>query len=354
MSSTSVAGNGAPLWRNSDPATFEATILAAANQLGIQSLAVLKDYWACEALRAIESNHPGQVIFKGGTSLEKLRIIDRFSEDLDLLVISEYPTLALTKNAMREMCRAAKDATNGTLDHEASGGENGKAHKSMYLTFPVNKEEDEKQEEEKERGEKEEKEDNGLADPGRILLEFGQSGGSHPSSYRTVTSLVSRSLDAAKFNISGYGDLTSFEVQILHPGRTLIEKLLRVNNFALMEGASQDRHGWPRIGRQFYDLWQLLGNQEVIEFLTNKHQASGVLQDCFKVSQDFTPDQLPPTGGFAESPIFDSSSALFGRLSEEHNKAMRTLYFGKPMDLPLTTVFERIRTHRELLDILLV
>jgi predicted nucleotidyltransferase component of viral defense system len=79
------------LWRESNPKTFEATIGAAGERLKIQPLAVEKDYWACEVLRAIVQSHPGEVVFKGGTSLEKLRIIQRLSEDVDILVIGTTP-----------------------------------------------------------------------------------------------------------------------------------------------------------------------------------------------------------------------------------------------------------------------
>lgn len=56
-------------WRDQNENIFSATVLAAAEQLGVQPLAVEKDYWVCQALRAIEVHAPGQVIFKGGTSL---------------------------------------------------------------------------------------------------------------------------------------------------------------------------------------------------------------------------------------------------------------------------------------------
>lgn len=75
------------VWRDEDPEVFKATIATAAEQLGVQSIAVEKDYWVCEVLRAIVGAYGDAVVFKGGTSLEKLRIIQRFSEDLDLLVV---------------------------------------------------------------------------------------------------------------------------------------------------------------------------------------------------------------------------------------------------------------------------
>lgn len=79
-----------PWWRDTEPEAFATAVGVAASELGVLPLAVEKDYWACEALRAITVTHPGEVVFKGGTSLEKLRMIRRFSEDLDLLVIGAY------------------------------------------------------------------------------------------------------------------------------------------------------------------------------------------------------------------------------------------------------------------------
>jgi len=63
------------------------TILeTAATQLGQQAAVLEKDVWVCWALQAlfsIPNAHP--MAFKGGTSLSKVyRIIDRFSEDLDI------------------------------------------------------------------------------------------------------------------------------------------------------------------------------------------------------------------------------------------------------------------------------
>lgn len=55
-------------WRDAEPTQYAAAVLTAAEQLDVLPLAVEKDYWVCEALRAITVTHPGQVVFKGGTS----------------------------------------------------------------------------------------------------------------------------------------------------------------------------------------------------------------------------------------------------------------------------------------------
>jgi hypothetical protein len=88
-------------------------------------LAVEKDYWVCEVPRAIVAAHPGQVIFKGGTSLEKLTITQRFSEDIDIIVVGEYTSKNAAKNALKAMMETAASATGGELSDAVSGGDPG-------------------------------------------------------------------------------------------------------------------------------------------------------------------------------------------------------------------------------------
>lgn len=104
------AGVEQRLWRHEEPEVFGATVLAAAEQLDVQPLAVQKDYWVCQALRAVVAAFPAQIIFKGGTSLEKLRLIQRFSEDLDLLVVADFPNERQGKKRLKEMCQVAAEA----------------------------------------------------------------------------------------------------------------------------------------------------------------------------------------------------------------------------------------------------
>lgn len=322
-----------PSWRASDPDEFAEVVVTAAQQLDVRPLAVEKDYWACEALRAITFAHPGEVVFKGGTSLEKLRIIRRFSEDLDLLVVGEYGSNRAAERALKAMVEAAATATGGEASGGRSGGKPGSFHRSAYLAPPLSHS----------------GEPGAIADVGAILVELGQSGGPNPHRDRQVTSLLARQLGNAGFDTSAWGDLAAFDVAVLHPGRTLIEKLLRVNNFASDPAAQEGVHGWPRIGRQFYDLWALLGNDEVLEFLHDKATVIEVLASCYEISQAFTPDLPVPDGGFAASPAFDSGGPLAVRLREEHDAAMDGLYYGTDTPPSFDEVLERIHANSALL-----
>ena len=72
-------------------ALFEQAIRATAQQREIQEIYVEKDYWVTLALKTIfESDCKEYTVFKGGTALSKCyKVIERFSEDIDLVVLRE-------------------------------------------------------------------------------------------------------------------------------------------------------------------------------------------------------------------------------------------------------------------------
>jgi len=60
-----------------------------ASLLGMNPAIVEKDFWVCWILKHLfaEPALKGQMVFKGGTSLSKVfGLIDRFSEDIDLIL----------------------------------------------------------------------------------------------------------------------------------------------------------------------------------------------------------------------------------------------------------------------------
>lgn len=69
--------------------TFEQVILRVANAKGIAPEIIEKDYYVTLFLKRIRDLQPN-IIFKGGTSLSKCyKIINRFSEDIDLNIETE-------------------------------------------------------------------------------------------------------------------------------------------------------------------------------------------------------------------------------------------------------------------------
>jgi hypothetical protein len=74
-----------------DPDGVGALAATVADQSGIPAAHVAKDFWVTEVLRGVTyaAAEAGiEVVFKGGTSLSKaFSLIQRFSEDVDMLVI---------------------------------------------------------------------------------------------------------------------------------------------------------------------------------------------------------------------------------------------------------------------------
>lgn len=161
-----------------------------------------------------------------------------------MLVTGRYGNKRATERALKRMCEAAADAIPGAValkPDNGSGGEKGAEGaddsfwRKVYIEVPLAPELDTM----------------GIADPTRIMLKLGQAGGPTQTQVMPVTSLLGRELAAAGVPIAEYPDLASFEVRMLHPGRTLIEKLLRMNNFVTRtRGGRGQADGWSRIGRQ--------------------------------------------------------------------------------------------------------
>ena len=76
-----------------DPSLFEQVILRVSEDTGIEASIIEKDYYVTLFLWRIVAHRPN-IIFKGGTSLSKCyKLINRFSEDIDLNIDTEsHPT----------------------------------------------------------------------------------------------------------------------------------------------------------------------------------------------------------------------------------------------------------------------
>ena len=89
--------------------------------MGLQAFSVEKDFWVCWTLRELftQSGIGEHLTFKGGTSLSKAwRLIERFSEDIDLIVDKEAlgfggdtaPDKASSKKKRKERLEALMEA----------------------------------------------------------------------------------------------------------------------------------------------------------------------------------------------------------------------------------------------------
>jgi len=91
---------------------FGDVVKATAQAMNISFLYVEKDYLVTYILKALsQSEHIEQAIFKGGTALSKAyQVIERFSEDIDLAVISTDMTSNQTKKLIKRIEKSIIDS----------------------------------------------------------------------------------------------------------------------------------------------------------------------------------------------------------------------------------------------------
>ncbi len=95
------------LWIKHGVATRVAMLRKAHTALGIDQVAIEKDWWVTMVLKALfECSCSKHLIFKGGTSLSKgWNLIERFSEDIDLSINHEFFGIEKTNKSQREKLR---------------------------------------------------------------------------------------------------------------------------------------------------------------------------------------------------------------------------------------------------------
>jgi Nucleotidyl transferase AbiEii toxin, Type IV TA system len=319
-----------PRFRDSGP--FTATIDAAAEQLDVSPTAVEKDYWVTQVLRALARDFDNDFIFKGGTSLSKgYHILERLSDDIDVLVLPGDRGKGTVDRLMKNMGEVAAEATEGQT--ERSGAAETGVHRAYRVSYPAMHEPTE-------------------AIRTSVLLEMGVRGGPNPHERVVVSSLLGGALEAAGTNIGDYEDLRPFEIEVLHPSRTLLEKLCLIHSLAIQvstKAIATDQ--LRRHGRHFYDIFKLLGDQRVLDFLAEPGYVDQIITSIEEVSrQEFGIEGDPrPEGGFANSPAFDRDSIVSEEMRFAYEAIMLELYFGVEPLPTWSEILERVHERRELL-----
>ncbi len=294
-----------------DQAVLGPTIEAAAERLGITTTAVEKDYWVTQALRVLADEFPDDFVFKGGTSLSKgYGLIERFSEDIDLLIIQGTRGKGAADRLMKDMGTVVADRMGATPQSEHA--ERG-VHRTYRIAYPTNRTQT-------------------TAIEPSVLLEMGVRGGDQPSRRVEIRTLLADVLHDAGTDVSGFVDLERFTVRVLHPGRTLLEKLHAIHAEAIRLESDPEKTATPRVGRHLYDVSRLLGDDEVAAFLADDTTVEAVLEEIEQVSREHfatVAGELRPEGGFRHSPAFDLSSDISNRLRVAYEADMDDLYYGK-------------------------
>ena len=233
---------------------------------GIISQLIEKDYWIMHVLYGLKQQG-FEFELKGGTSLSKgYRIIDRFSEDIDIHIKPPSSILVETnpKNTKPRDVQSRRDfyewlaktiKIDGIVSIERDTAfDDEQYYRSGGIRLQY---------------EKVTADASGVKEG--ILLEVG---------FDTVTpnrpiTISSWAFDKASA-IAGieFSDNRAIDIFCYHPGFTFVEKLQTIATKFRQEQDSKSER--PNLMRQYYDLFCLLGNEEVKRFIGteeyNKHK----------------------------------------------------------------------------------
>ena len=313
-----------------EAASFTATIDTVADEFDISATAVEKDYWVSQILRVLASDFADDFIFKGGTSLSKgHHLIERFSEDIDILILPHQRGRNTVDKLMKSMAASTAAAIGGTAI-PIGGAETGR-HRSYNITYPT------------------ERTATAVIQTS-VLLEMGIRGGENPHQHVSIDSLIGDALVAAGTDLAGYSDLAPFSVAVLHPGRTLLEKFFIIQQETeniLALGTSPN----PRIGRHFYDIYQLLNDASVRSLLQQHDEVEQILADIAHVTAThFSTPHAPKPGTreFAQIQAFDTGSAVSQTFEAAYTATMPELHFGNRPLPSWTEICNRVRNDSDL------
>jgi hypothetical protein len=295
---------------------FEDAVRAAAAFHGILEGLIRKDYWVTRVLRAIASDSQlaGRVIFKGGTSLSKgWRIIERFSEDIDLLLtgpdFGHPPGKRERERMFRALQSTIETATPLRLPDPTTLPAADwqfyylRASFNCNLRYPLPGHNAGRQ----------------ALNTEWLLVESGFRGGAQPHTRRSVNSMLAEFITAqpeALLSLETYAaDLLPFDMELLKPERTFVEKLLAV-------------HGWMSNGndgvrdvrtRHYYDLAQLYTKSDDVRACIHSGEITELVADAIAVSNTYWSTQLD-----ADTLNLRQSAALFP--SDEQRRILRARY----------------------------
>ena len=308
---------------------FNQAVRFTAQELGILDIYVEKDYWVTFALKIIfSSDVAGYTIFKGGTALSKCYgIIERFSEDIDLVVIkSPEDSGNQLKNKTKKVSKVLESYF---PEIEVEGitqkmGMNRKTAHSYAKEFS--------------------------GDYGQvrdsIIIEASWLGYFEPNENREIKTLIAEMME--KNNqaqlISEYG-LESPKVSVLMPTRKKKKKIMSLVRFSYSDDAISDLKNKVR---HIYDIYKMLEVPEIKQFFDSEKFDEMLL----KVAQDDMDSYKSNNEWLKNHPkealIFVDRIKIWNEIEPVYNIDFRKLVYGelpdaKQMTNTLETVNNRLQ-----------
>jgi hypothetical protein len=310
-----------------NPSLFQEAVRFTAEQIGILDIYVEKDYWVTKALSLIFSDPIGtEVVFKGGTALSKCYgLIERFSEDIDLVVLSrEGESGSKLKGKLKAIYNAVEKVM-PEIEIEGVTNKLGMIRKTAH-EYPI-------------------------AFSGKfgqvrdkVILESSTLGHYEPFHEQTINSFIYDMMrNTIQNELIAQYRLEPFTVQVLDLKRTVCEKILSLVRFSYSEYPIADLK--LKI-RHLYDLHRILGVEKVRTFI-NSTDFELMIN---RVGQDDVAGYRNNNAWLnyhpKEAMIFGAADRVWGELESTYAKDFRGLVYGEfpsPDEILISLKFLRNR-----------
>lgn len=309
-----------------DQEIFKLAIEQTAKEIGIKEIYVEKDYWVTYALSVIFHDEVGKhTVFKGGTALLKCEgIIQRFSEDIDLVILREGSESSnQLGNKVKRISKVIKDILpEVTIENVTQKmGMNRKTAHTYPKLFDEN---------------------NFGQVRDVIIAEATWLGYFEPYVSRKVSTFIYQMMQkVGQESVAEQYGLMPFDVLVLDPRRTFCEKIMSLIRFShtsepIIDLGNKVRHS--------YDLHKLLEIEEIKSFFYSKDFDIMLL----KVANDDVKSYKNNNSWLQFHPskalIFADTDVVWKTIKEVYNGTFRNLVFGDfPKDKEVLTTLLKIR-----------
>ena len=301
-------------WYNIPAQTKANAYIQIAEMTGMAPYAVEKDWWVVQTLANIYELEIGaHLVFKGGTSLSKAwRLIDRFSEDIDLAVNRKF--LGLKGDLSRTQVANLRKAANAYItdkfypDLIAKFKEKGLAEAAFQIIDAETTDQDPRI--------IEVYYPNVIATPGyiqpRVQIEIGCRSLREPFTIKSFSSLVDEYYPDTAFA------LAPINVPVVNPERTLLEKV-----FLLHEEFKRpnEKIRVDRLSRHLYDIYQLSKSEFADKVFENKELYETIVNHRYKFTRvggvDYNQHQPKHINPIPASDLIDAWKRDYTKMQEQ-------------------------------------
>ena len=296
---------------HTDKELFKEIIDTTARDLNLPFLYVEKDYWVTYVLKNLANSEYSEIaIFKGGTSLSKAyKIIDRFSEDIDLAVITDGAGSNQIKKLIKKIEVAILDENFNELPNHEQTSKGSEFRKTVHDYMKL------------------QSGDFGHANES-IILELNSFAHPHPFEAKEISTYIFDFLSKVAPTMIEQYSLEAFNINVLNYKRTFCEKISAVAR-ASYESDNEQTQLKEKI-RHFYDIYFLMNEQEVDLFLNSPEFIDMIQKVRVDDQNQFNQNNWASVPLYTTK-IFTDTSAVLEKLNSFYTKDFKDLVYAQTL-----------------------